>query len=125
MFRATRPLFYAAQALKETTGIVGLPVHKNPPSGAQVALYRDANRPRRSPRVERNRMAIVERAGEDISSAERELGTIVEIAIEEAKIEKHLLGQMGEWKAYVSGSRSRRSPEPNQWRYFDPTGDSL
>ncbi|BEJ12458.1 hypothetical protein CspHIS471_0209180 [Cutaneotrichosporon sp. HIS471] len=132
MFRATRPLFYAAQALKETTGRVGLPVHKNPLPALKSlytetltglaalpasSVYRQATEA-----LTKNRMAIVERAGEDISAAERELGTIVEIAIEEAKIEKHLLGQMGEWKAWEP---LEEKPEPNQWRYFDPTGDSL
>jgi len=45
------------------------------------------------------RLAIVQKAGEDITAAERELGSMVEVAIEEAQAEKALVGKMAEWKA--------------------------
>lgn len=47
----------------------------------------------------KHRLEVVERAGDDVASIERDLGHMVEIAIEEAKVEKHLVGQMSEWKA--------------------------
>jgi NADH dehydrogenase (ubiquinone) 1 alpha subcomplex subunit 5 len=47
----------------------------------------------------KHRMAILDRAGEDIAAAERELGTMVEVAIQEAEVEKKLVDNMGEWKA--------------------------
>ncbi|CAK9784632.1 hypothetical protein CC85DRAFT_270056 [Cutaneotrichosporon oleaginosum] len=132
MLRATRPLFYAAQALKETTNITGLAVHPRPLPALKSlytetltglaalpasSVYRQATEA-----LTKHRMAIVERAGEDVAAVERELGTMVEVAIQEAECEKKLVGSMGEWKAWES---LEEKPEPNQWRYFDPTGDSL
>lgn len=97
------------RALKESTNITGLQVHPRPLpalkriytetlTGLSVlpasSVYRQATEA-----LTKHRMAIVERAGEDISAAESELGTIVEVAIQDAEVEKKLVDKMGEWKA--------------------------
>lgn len=97
------------RALKESTGITGLAVHPRPifalkslysetleSLGAlpSTSVYRQATES-----LTKHRLAVVERAGEDVSAVEKELGTMVEVAIEEAKCEKELVGKMGEWKA--------------------------
>lgn len=99
------------RALKESTGITGLEVHPKPLQALKsvygetltalsalpaTSVYRQATE-----KLTQHRLAVVEKAGEDISAVEKELGTIVELTLEEANAERGLVGKMAEWKAYV------------------------
>ncbi|KAL1408878.1 hypothetical protein Q8F55_005692 [Vanrija albida] len=132
MLRASRPLFAAASALKASTGITGVAVHPNPlPALTKVynqtltslsalpatSVYRQA-----AEALTKHRLALVEQANGDIAAAEKELGTIAEVALLEAQSELTLSGQVAEWKVWEP---LEEKPHPDQWRYFDPTGDSL
>ncbi|WOO82873.1 NADH dehydrogenase [ubiquinone] 1 alpha subcomplex subunit 5 [Vanrija pseudolonga] len=132
MLRASRPLFAVAKTLKASTGITGVPVHSNPlPALTKVynqtltslsalpatSVYRQA-----AEALTKHRLAVVEKANGDIPAVEKELGTIVEVALQEAESELSLSGQVAEWKVWEP---LEEKPHPDQWRYFDPTGDSL
>lgn len=97
------------RALKQSTGITGLEVHSKPlpalkslysqtllglSSIPSTSAYRQATEA-----ITNHRLQIVEKAGDDITAVERELGFMVEIAIQEAEAEKALVSSMGEWKA--------------------------
>lgn len=74
---------------------------------------------------------MVQKAGEDVSVVEEELG-MVEQAIEEIKSEQLLIGKMIEWKPSVSQvldssslltfrwEQLEQEAPKEQWRYFDP-----
>lgn len=47
----------------------------------------------------KHRLQAVEKAGDDITAVERELGQMVEVIIKEAESEKELVSNMNEWKA--------------------------
>lgn len=51
---------------------------------------------------------------------ESELGSIVEIVIEEAKSEEGLVVKMKDWKSWEG---LMEEPHPGQWRYFEPLSD--
>lgn len=94
--------------LKATTGITGVAVHQNPlPALTKVygqtltalsalpatSVYRQATEA-----LTKHRLAVVEKANGDIPAVEKELGTIVEVALQEAESELALSGQVAEWK---------------------------
>lgn len=97
------------RALKESTGIAGLAVHPKPLPALKAiytetltalstlpssSVYRQATE-----KLTKHRLEVVEKAGEDISAVERELGTMVEYTIQEATAERGLVSKMAEWKA--------------------------
>ncbi|WVQ82522.1 hypothetical protein IAT38_004651 [Cryptococcus sp. DSM 104549] len=130
MFRATRVVFSALKPLKASTGLTGLEVHPTPLPALKslysstlsslsllppTSVYRQATEA-----LTQHRLAIVEKAGEDIEAAESEFGKIIELVVEEAKAEQGVVAKMQEWKAW---EELEEKPAPGQWRYFEPTSD--
>ncbi|KAF4622839.1 hypothetical protein D9613_001843 [Agrocybe pediades] len=129
MFRLTRPLF---QALKKTTGIHGLDVHKNPlpelvktyeatlstlSSIPQTSVYRQGVEA-----LVRHKLNVVKNANGDISLAEQQLKEgHIEEALDIATDELSLAAKMVEWKAWEP---LEEKPEPGQWEYIGKTTSS-
>lgn len=97
------------RALKQSTGITGLEVHPKPLPALKAlysetllglssipssSVYRQATEA-----LTNHRLQVVEKAGDDITAVERELGQMVELTIQEAEAEKELVSNMGQWKA--------------------------
>lgn len=97
------------RALKQSTGITGLAVHPKPLPALKTlysetllglsaipssSAYRQATEA-----ITNHRLQVVEKAGDDITAVERELGQMVEVIIQEAESEKELVSNMAEWKA--------------------------
>ena len=107
MFRLTRPLY---QALKQSTGITGLPVHPNPlpeltkayentlsvlASIPTTSVYRQGVEA-----LTRHKLNIVQKANGDVATVERDLNEgQIEQALDIANDEFKLATKMLEWKA--------------------------
>ncbi|AAW46747.1 hypothetical protein CNBM2110 [Cryptococcus deneoformans B-3501A] len=130
MFRASRVVLSALRPLKASTNITGLAVHPDPlPALTSIytstlsslsqlpaaSVYRQATEA-----LTKYRLAIVEKAQGDVEKVESELGSIVEIVIEEAKSEEGLVVKMKDWKSWEG---LMEEPHPGQWRYFEPLSD--
>ncbi|KAL7419227.1 hypothetical protein Q5752_006064 [Cryptotrichosporon argae] len=132
MLRITRPLLSALKPLKASTDITGIAVHPDPLPALKAiyastlstlgslpptSVYRQATEA-----LTKHRLGVVEAANGDVAQVERALGGIVEETLIEARAEQGLVAKMIEWKAWEP--LSEEAPA-NQWRYFDPSGDSL
>jgi NADH dehydrogenase (ubiquinone) 1 alpha subcomplex subunit 5 len=109
MLRLSRPLY---QAVKNSTGITGLPVHSDPlpelkniyhstlkalESLPSTSVYRQGVES-----ITQHKLKIVEAAGTNIALAEKQLDEgQIEEAIDVASDELKLVSKMQEWKAYV------------------------
>ncbi|TFY71926.1 hypothetical protein EVG20_g1072 [Dentipellis fragilis] len=124
MFRLTRPLFQ--QVTKLSTGIHGIPVHKNPlpelsrtyeatltalSSIPQTSVYRQG-----AEALTLRKLKIVQSADGNIETIEKQLDEgHIEESLLIAKDELSLVGKMAEWKAWEP---LEEKPEPGQWEYF-------
>ncbi|KAF8640949.1 hypothetical protein AX17_000596 [Amanita inopinata Kibby_2008] len=129
MLRLTRPLYHA---LKQSTGITGLPVHPNPlpeltksyentlsllNSIPPTSVYRQGVEA-----LTRHKLDIVHKANGDISTVEVELNEgQIEQALDIAADEYRLAAKMIEWKAWEP---LEEKPDPGQWEYFGQSGSS-
>ncbi|KAF5390229.1 hypothetical protein D9757_002889 [Collybiopsis confluens] len=130
MIRFTRPLLQ--QVTKTTTGITGIPVHRNPlpvliqtyksTLEALVALPASSVYRQGTEALTRKKLDILTAANGDISAVEKELdeGQIEEsllIASDELK----LVGKMAEWKAWEP---LEAKAEAGQWEYPGTTAST-
>ena len=142
MFRFTRPLY---QVTKLSTGITGIPVHKNP-LPVLSKLYENtlaglATLPEHSvyrqgtEAVVRHKLSILNSANGDIAAVEKGLDEgQIEESLLIAEDELNLVGKVAEWKSYVYFHSHPHFHEPmhviyrweplevkpdaGQWEYF-------